>query len=84
MLQAVNTEFFNPLVAKAHNCLCKIVERMKVTFHGRNLLTCCLFKKQSQKAKNIGFPDFHAYNFVETFRAFTHTYPQKYSISFTN
>ena len=33
------------------------MEQKKVTFHGRNLLTCCLNKEQ--KAKGIRLADFH-------------------------
>ena len=34
-----------------------------------------LFKKQSKKSKNIGFPDFHLYNFAETLSRI-YIYPQ--------
>ena len=43
--------------------------RKKVTFHGRNLLTCCLNKEQ--KAKSIRFADFHRQSLTKRFRVFT-------------
>ena len=43
---------------------------MKVTFHGRNLLTFWLFKKQSQKGKEYRFPGFSSIQFC--WYAFAH------------
>ena len=49
------------------------VERMKVTFHRRNLLQRRLLtEEQRQKAKIISFADFLRDNFGKHFRAFKH------------
>ena len=59
-------------------CFCFFVnvDRIKVTFHRRNLLTCCLFEKQTHKAKVSVSRIFIHIILPRRFRAVTHIHSE--------